>query len=276
MRSLIETRALSHVYASSGGADIHALRGVDLAIQQGEFVALIGPNGSGKSTLARHLDALLLPTSGDVWVDGMLTTDRRNLWTIRERVGMVFQNPENQIVGSTVEEDVAFGPENAGLPAGEIRCRVDDALRRVDMTAFARRPPHTLSGGQKQRVAIAGVLAMRPACIILDEPTAMLDPVGQKQTMETLHSLNQEQAIAIILITQSMDEAALAHRVVALADGRVLLDGPPQDVFREVDLLSAQGLGLPTAAVIGDHLRQLGIPVPPTVLTIDQLAAALC
>jgi energy-coupling factor transport system ATP-binding protein len=255
---------------------IPALQGVDLSVEQGEFVALIGPNGSGKSTLARHLNALLLPTSGEVWVDGMLTSDRHSHAEIRERVGMVFQNPENQIVGSTVEEDVAFGPENIGLSPGDIRRRVDEALCLVDLADLAERPPYTLSGGQKQRLAIAGVLAMRPAYIILDEPTAMLDPSGRERTLETVQTLNREHGITMILITQSMDEASQAQRVVAMDHGRVLLDGTPGEVFRETDLLVGVGLGLPAAAMVAQTLRQEGIAVPYGVLTIEQLADHLC
>ena len=276
MPGFVEARALAHTYSLDAGVEVRALQGVNLTIDRGEYVAIVGPNGSGKSTLARHLNALLLPTSGEVRVAGLLTSDPESCWTIREQVGMVFQNPENQIVASTVEEDVAFGPENLGLPTDEIRSRVDDALQLVGMANLAARPPHMLSGGQKQRVAIAGVLAMRPACIVLDEPTAMLDPLGQRQVMDTIRQLNRDEGITIVLITQSMDEAVLAQRVIALDGGRIVLDGPPFDVFQHRDALAEAGLGLPVAACIAEHLRRLGVSVPAAVLSIEQLAAWLC
>jgi len=276
MPVFVETRSLVHTYALEDGGEVRALQGVELTIDQGEYVTLVGPNGSGKSTLAHHLNALLLPTSGEVRIAGMLTSDPESCWAIREQVGIIFQNPENQIVASTVEEDVAFGPENLGLPADEIRRRVDDALRLVGMTEYAARPPHMLSGGQKQRVAIAGVLAMRPACIVLDEPTAMLDPLGQGQTSEIIKQLNHDEGITIVWITQSMDEAALAHRVIAMDGGRIILDGPPADVFQHGDALNKAGLGLPVGAHIAEHLRKLGLCVAEDVLTIEQLVRSIC
>jgi energy-coupling factor transport system ATP-binding protein len=275
-RAFIELRALTHAYALEGGGEVRALRGIDLTIERGEFVALVGPNGSGKSTLARHLNGLLLPTSGQVWVDGLLTAHPSSLWKIRERVGMVFQNPENQFVASTVEEDVAFGPENLGLPPDEIRRRVDDALSLVGLAEYATQPPHMLSGGQKQRTAIAGALATRPACIVLDEPTSMLDPLGRRQTLDVLRSLNQDQGITIVLVTQSMDEATTAERVLVMVRGRVVSDGTPAEVFGQGRRLREWGLGLPSALEIADRLRERGLNLPAGLLTVEQLASALC
>ncbi len=275
-RPFIELRALTHAYALEGGGEVRALQGIDLTIERGEFVALVGPNGSGKSTLVRHLNGLLLPTSGQVWVDGLLTAHPSSLWKIRERVGMVFQNPENQFVASTVEEDVAFGPENLGLPPDELRRRVDDALKLVGLTEYATHPPHMLSGGQKQRTAIAGALATRPACIILDEPTSMLDPLGRRRTLETLRSLNQDQGITILLVTQSMDEATAAERMLVMVRGRVVSDGTPAEVFGQGQRLREWGLGLPSALEIADRLRERGLNLPAGLLTVEQLASALC
>jgi len=248
---------------------------VDLAIEPGEFVSLIGPNGSGKSTLARHFNALLLPTAGQVWVEGLLTSDPRHVWAIRRSVGMVFQNPDNQFVASTVEEDVAFGPENMALPREEIRARVNKALDIVDMTEYRTHPPQRLSGGQKQRVAIAGALATRPACLILDEPTSMLDPPSRREVLGIMGRLNNEEGITIVLITQSMDEAAAARRVVAMHGGRIMIDGPPQVVFDQRERLQALGLDLPFAVEISHRLRGQGIELPPGLLTVEELAGAL-
>ncbi len=275
MTPFIQTRALEYHYTTDDGRSIPALRGIDLTIARGEFVALIGPNGSGKSTLARHFNALLLPTAGEVWVDGLLTSDPRHIRTIRQRVGMVFQNPDNQIVAGTVEEDVAFGPENLGVPPEEIRRRVDEALEIVGMTDYRHHPPHMLSGGQKQRVAIAGALATRPDCIIFDEPTSMLDSVGRQQVLRTIGRLNAEIGLTVILITQSMDEAALARRVLVMDGGQIVMDGPPQVVLEseEVDRL---GLGRPFATEVARRLRARGIPLPPGLLTVEQLTGALC
>ncbi len=275
MAPFIWTRALEYHYVAEDGRSILALRGIDLAIERGEFVALIGPNGSGKSTLARHFNALLVPTAGEVWVDGLLTSDPRHVQAIRQRVGMVFQNPENQIVAGTVEEDVAFGPENMGVPPDEIRQRVDEALEIVGMTDYRHHPPHMLSGGQKQRVAIAGALATRPDCIIFDEPTSMLDSVGRQQVLQTIRRLNAEIGLTVILITQSMDEATLARRVLAMDGGRIVLDGPPEVVL-ESEEMDRLGLGRPFAAEVARRLRARGIPLPPGLLTVEQLASALC
>lgn len=270
----IQTRRLEHVYTSEDGRSIPALRGIDLTIHRGEFVALIGPNGSGKSTLARHFNALLLPTAGEVWVDGRLTSDPHQIQAIRRQVGMVFQNPENQLVASTVEEDVAFGPENMGIPPAKIRRRVDEALAAVGMTGYRHHPPHMLSGGQKQRVAIAGALATRPNCIILDEPTSMLDAEGRRQVLQTIQRLHAERGLTIILITQSMDEAALARRVLAMDMGRIVLDGPPEEVLEAAEL-DQLGLGRPFAVEVARHLGEWGIPLPRGLLTVEDLAAAL-
>lgn len=275
MDPLIETRGLEHVYRVEGGAEIAAVRGVDLTIARGEFVALIGPNGSGKSTLARHFNALLLPTSGGVWIDGRSTTDSANLWEVRRRVSMVFQNPENQLVASTVEEDVAFGPENWGLPPAEIQQRVDRALAAVGLESQRTVPPQMLSGGQKQLLAVAGALAARPACIVFDEPTSMLDPRGQRQVMETIRRLNAEEELTVVLITQSMEEAAAAQRILAMHHGQIVIDGPPHDTFERGGQLAALGLGLPPMAEIADRLRRRGIPLPDGLLDIEALARAL-
>jgi energy-coupling factor transport system ATP-binding protein len=275
-RPFIESRDLAHAYPLEGGGEVRALRGIDLTINRGEFVALVGPNGSGKSTLARHLNGLLLPTAGQVWVDGLLTADPSNRWAIRERVGMVFQNPDNQFVASTVEEDVAFGPGNLGLPPDEVRRRVDDALHRVAMADYATHHPHMLSGGQKQRVAIAGALATRPASIVLDEPTSMLDPVGGRQIVDTIRDLNTEEGITVVLITQSMDEATAAGRVLVMYQGRVVSSGTPAEVFGQGRQLREWGLGLPSALEIADRLRECGLNLPAGMLTVEQLASALC
>jgi energy-coupling factor transport system ATP-binding protein len=272
----IETRGLEHAYPLEDGGQVAALRGVDLAVERGEFVALVGPNGSGKSTLARHFNGLLLPTAGQVRVEGLLTSDDRNLWTVRQRVGMVFQNPDNQLVASTVEEDVAFGPENQALPPAEIRRRVDEALDAVGLAEYRTHPPQMLSGGQKQLVAIAGALATRPACIVFDEPTSMLDPPGRRQILETIRRLNAGEGITVVLITQSMDEAASARRVLVMDGGRIAMDGPPERVFEQREQLRALGLDLPQAVEIAHRLRSWGTPLPAGLLTMETLANALC
>ena len=276
MQPLIEVQGLEYVYPLEGGGRVVALRGVDLTIERGEFVALVGPNGSGKSTLARHFNGLLLPTVGQVWVDGLLTSDPRHLWAVRQRVGMVFQNPDNQIVASTVEEDVAFGPENLALPPDEIRRRVDEALDVVGLTGYRTHPPQMLSGGQKQLLAIAGILATRPACIVLDEPTSMLDPPGRQHILETIQRLNVEEGITVLLITQSMDEATTARRVLVMHAGRIVMDGPPQVIFEQEARLRTLGLNLPSAVEIARRLRKRGMVLPPGLLTVETLARALC
>jgi energy-coupling factor transport system ATP-binding protein len=276
VQPFIQVRGLAYAYALEGGGQVVALQDVDLTIQPGEFVALIGPNGSGKSTLARHFNALLVPTRGEVWVDGLPTSDSRHLWAVRQRVGMVFQNPENQFVASTVEEDVAFGPENRALPSEEIRRRVDEALALVGLTEYRTQPPQMLSGGQKQRVAIAGALATRPSCIVFDEPTSMLDPPGRRQVLEIIQRLNTEEGVTVVLITQSMDDAATAQRVLAMHAGRIVMDGSPEVVFEQEEQLRELGLDLPFAVEIAHRLRDRGIRLAQTPLTIQELAEALC
>ena len=275
MPPFVELRGLEYSYPLDGGGQVAALRGIDLTIERGEFLAIVGPNGSGKSTLVRHLNGLLLPTAGQVQVDGLLTSDPRNLWAIRQRVGMVFQNPDNQIVASTVEEDVAFGPENAALPPDEIRRRVDEALATVGLAEYRTRPPQMLSGGQRQLLAIAGALATRPACIVFDEPASMLDPANRRQVLDTIRRLNVE-GLTIILITQAMEEATAARRVLVMHKGRVAMDGPPAQVFEHGSQLRSWGLDLPAAVEIAHHLRERGWRLPQGLLTIEQLARALC
>ena len=267
---------MEHVYPLEGDEQIAALQGVDLTVERGEFVALVGSNGSGKSTLARHFNGLLLPTAGRVWVDGLLTSDPRQLWQVRQRVGMVFQNPENQLVASTVEEDVAFGPENHTLPPDEIRRRVDEALSVVGLEDYRTHPPQMLSGGQKQLVAIAGALATRPACIVFDEPTSMLDPPGRRQILEIIRRLNAEESLTVVLITQAMDEAAAARRVLVMDAGRIVMDGPPEEIFEQRERLKALRLSLPPAAEIAQQLRDRGLTLPLGLLTVEALAGALC
>lgn len=253
-----------------------ALDAVSLAIYRGEFVAVLGANGSGKSTLARHLNALLLPDAGQVLVDGLDTRDAQRVWSVRERVAMVFQNPDNQIVAAVVEEDVAFGPENVGLPPAEIRRRVSDALAEVGLTELRRRAPSALSGGQKQRLAIAGALALRPACLVLDEPTAMLDPAGRQEVLATVRRLRAESGMTVVYITHAMDEAALADRVIVLSRGQVALTGTPREVLTRPDLLGPLGLEPPPAAVAAERLRRAGLGLPPDILTLEELVDALC
>lgn len=276
MQPFIEARGLEYTYSLEGGGRIAALQGIDLTIGRGEFVALIGPNGSGKSTLARHFNGLLVPTAGEVRVGGLLTSDPHNLRAVRQQVGMVFQNPDNQLVASTVEEDVAFGPENLALPPEDIRARVDEALDIVGLLDYRTHPPHMLSGGQKQLVAIAGALATRPACIVFDEPTSMLDPPGRRKVLETIRRLNAAEGMTVVLITQSMDEAALARRALVMHAGRIAMDGPPAEIFEQAEQLRALGLDLPSAVEIADGLRSQNIPLPPGLLTVEALARALC
>lgn len=253
-----------------------ALDGINLEIKKGEFVAIIGHNGSGKSTLAKHFNAILLPDNGRVIVEGIDTRDNEHLWDIRSKVGMVFQNPDNQIVATIVEEDVAFGPENLGVPSEEIRKRVDDALKAVEMIDYAKHGPHLLSGGQKQRVAIAGVLAMKPSCIVLDEPTAMLDPSGRKEVLQTIKRLNKEEGITIVLITHFMEEAVEADRVVVISDGKVVLEGIPREVFKKVTLLKKLGLDVPQMMQLAHDLRKEGLDINEDILTIEEMVDALC
>ena len=272
---IIQARDLTFRYTTAEGVAPTVLDQVNLDIEAGSFVAILGHNGSGKSTFAKHLNAILLPTSGKVYVDGMDTTDEDKLLDIRRTIGMVFQNPDNQIVASVVEEDVAFAPENLGVPSDEIRRRVDEALEAVGMTEYARHAPHLLSGGQKQRVAIAGVLAMRPRCIVLDEPTAMLDPVGRREVLDTVCRLQRELGMTVVLITHHMDEAARAQRLVVMDNGHVVMDGPPAQVFQNVVGLRRLGLEVPDSVALLYELRQAGLDVPLDVLTCEDCAQAL-
>ena len=252
-----------------------ALSGVSLAVEKGEFVALLGHNGCGKSTLAKHFNAMLLPTSGKVFVDGMDTTEEALKYEIRRRVGLVLQNPDNQLVASIVEEDVAFGPENLGVPPKEIRQRVDDALKAVEMYDYRLAAPYKLSGGQKQRVAIAGIIAMQPECIVLDEPTAMLDPRGRTEVLDTIHKLNRELGITIVLITHYMDEAVTADRVVVMDSGRILTEGTPKEVFSKVELLKQHHLDVPQATELCYRLRACGCQMPLGILDAEECVGIL-
>ncbi|WP_301860879.1 energy-coupling factor transporter ATPase [uncultured Megasphaera sp.] len=272
---MIKLNHMSHAYQDEEGKTVYAVKDISLTIEKGEFVAIIGTNGSGKSTLAKHFNVLLTPTEGTCEVCGMRTDNPDNIWNIRQHVGMVFQNPDNQIVAAVVEEDVAFGPENLGVPSEEIRHRVRDALKRVNMTIYAKHGPHLLSGGQKQRVAIAGILAMQSQCIVLDEPTAMLDPVGRSEVMATIRQLNSE-GITVIIITHFMEEAVQADRVVVVNQGRVQMDGTPHSVFSHVHELLDMGLDVPAAAEIAAKLREKGVALPDTIITKEELGEALC
>ena len=274
--TMIETKDLTFAYpAEEGKRSEPALRGVSLGIEKGSFVVVLGHNGSGKSTLAKHMNAVLLPSGGAVYVEGMDTHNQAMLLEIRRRVGMVFQNPDNQIVANVVEEDVAFAPENLGVPPAEIRRRVDDALKAVGMYEYREHAPHLLSGGQKQRVAIAGVIAMAPRCIVLDEPTAMLDPIGRAEVMKTIRELNRSSGVTVVLITHHMDEAAQADRLVVMAKGRVAADGTPREVFQRVEELKAVGLTVPETTELLWQLRQAGVDVPLDALSDEECAQAL-
>jgi len=253
-----------------------ALKDVNLSINKGEFIAILGHNGSGKSTLAKHMNALLTPTEGVVYVKGLNTKDENNTWEIRHLAGMVFQNPDNQIVAAVVEEDVAFGVENLGVPSEEIRERVDDALKWVNMYDFSKNTPSLLSGGQKQRIAIAGILAMKPECIIFDEATAMLDPIGRKEVMQAVIRLNREEGITVIFITHHMDEAVLADRVVVMEDGEIVLDDVPKKIFCQVEKLKSLALDVPQVTELASLLIKKGINLPNDIITIDEMADYLC
>ena len=270
---MIETKALEFAYpAEEGEKPVLALRGVDTAIEKGSFVVVLGHNGSGKSTFAKSLNAILLPCGGKVYVEGMDTQDEACLLEIRRRVGMVFQNPDNQIVANVVEEDVAFAPENLGVPSAEIRKRVDDALEAVGMTQFVKHAPHLLSGGQKQRIAIAGVLAMKPECIVLDEATAMLDPIGRREVLAAVEKLNREQGITVVLITHHMNEAEYADRVIVMNDGLVVMDGKPREVFTRKKELEDIGLAVPDTVSLLFSLREAGMDVPVDAITVEECA----
>mgnify|MGYP002614284803 CR=1 FL=1 len=273
---MIKTQDLAFTYpGTEDQVNTRALRGVDVTIERGSFVVILGHNGSGKSTLAKTFNAVLLPSGGKVYVEGMDTMDESLLLEIRRRVGMVFQNPDNQIVANVVEEDVAFAPENLGVASEEIRRRVDDALTAVDMTAFMTHAPHLLSGGQKQRVAIAGVIAMEPECIVLDEATAMLDPSGRREVLDTVHRLNRERGITVVHITHHMSEAEDADRVIVMNDGVVAMDGAPREIFSRVEELQALGLAAPDTVELLRRLNRHGMDLPLTAITVDECARAI-
>ncbi len=276
MEPIIRLQNIQFEYLSFEGEEIAALNGVTLDIQKGEFVAVIGHNGSGKSTLAKHLNALLRPSGGVVWIKGMDTRDEDKLWEIRQTAGMVFQNPDNQLVATIVEEDVAFGPENLGLPPEEIRRRVNEALKVVGMREYAQAAPHYLSGGQKQRVAIAGILAMKPEIIVLDEPTAMLDPVGRREVMETVKYLNKHEGITVVHITHYMEEAVDADRVIVMEQGRIVLQGTPREVFSQVEVLKEIGLDVPQVTELAYRLKAEGLDIPLNVLKVEEMVDAIC
>lgn len=254
----------------------HAVRSVDLDIEAGQFTAVLGRNGSGKSTLAKHMNALLIPTEGVLWVDGMDTCQESELWKIRQKAGMVFQNPDNQIIGTVVEEDVGFGPENMGVPTEDIWKRVDDSLKAVGMTAYRYHSPNKLSGGQKQRVAIAGVMAMRPRCIVLDEPTAMLDPNGRKEVLKALRELNQKEQVTVILITHYMEEVVYADKVFVMDQGELVMHGSPREIFSRVEEMKKCGLDVPQVTMLAHELRKSGLKLPEDILTREELVDALC
>ena len=273
---MIKTQDLAFTYpGTEDQVNTRALRGVDVTIERGSFVVILGHNGSGKSTLAKTFNAVLLPSGGKVYVEGMDTMDESLLLEIRRRVGMVFQNPDNQIVANVVEEDVAFAPENLGVPSDEIRKRVDDALEAVGMTQFVKHAPHLLSGGQKQRIAIAGVLAMKPECIVLDEATAMLDPIGRREVLAAVEKLNREQGITVVLITHHMNEAEHADRVIVMNDGLVVMDGKPREVFTCKKELEDIGLAVPDTVSLLFSLREAGMDVPVDAITVEECADAI-
>jgi len=253
-----------------------AVDGVELDVKKGDFIAILGHNGSGKSTLAKHLNALLLPKEGEVWVAGMDTKDEEHLWDIRQSAGMVFQNPDNQIIGTVVEEDVGFGPENMGVPTKEIWERVEEALKAVGMYKYRKHSPNRLSGGQKQRVAIAGVVAMHPQCIVLDEPTAMLDPNGRKEVIRAVRALNQVENITVILITHYMEEVVYADKVIVMDEGKVVMQGTPKEIFSHVEELKSYRLDVPQVTLLAYELKKKGIPLSDGILTIEELVNELC
>lgn len=277
MKNAVETKNLSYIYPpqEEGGEGVRVFENLDLSVEQGEFVVILGHNGCGKSTLAKHFNAILLPSGGKVYVYGKDTADEQQLIPIRREVGMVFQNPDNQIVANVVEEDVAFAPENLGVEPKEIRRRVDEALKLVGMYQYRTHAPHLLSGGQKQRVAIAGVIAMDPKCIVLDEPTAMLDPRGRREVVETIRRINRDRHATVILITHHMREAVDADRVVVMSEGAVVADGTPKEVFPQVELLRSVGLDVPETTGLLYKLRQAGLDVPLDALHIEDCAQAI-
>lgn len=274
--SFIQTKNLSHVYHAGQPNEHWALENINFTVEAGEFVAILGTNGSGKSTLAKHFNALLLPTSGTCSIGGLDTADAAELWRIRQQVGMVFQNPDNQIIAAVVEDDVAFGPENLGVPPEEIGSRVTAALEAVRMEKYRNFAPHLLSGGQKQRIAIAGALAMHTKALVLDEPTAMLDPVGRREVLAVVKRLHEEQGITVLYITHFMEEAAAADRIVVMEKGQIAADGTPREIFTDAAGMKKRGLEVPLAVEIAWRLRQKGIHLPKDILTNEDLVAALC
>lgn len=274
---MIRAVELTHYYDDGPeGEKEYSLRGVNITVKEGEFVVVLGHNGSGKSTFAKHMNALLLPAGGEIYIDSIDATDPENTWEVRKRAGMVFQNPDNQMVATVVEEDVAFGPENLGIEPSEIRKRVDKSLKEVNMYEYRKHAPHLLSGGQKQRVAIAGIIAMRPKIIILDEPTAMLDPSGREEVMKTIRQLNEEYNITIVHITHFMEEAVQGDRIVVMEEGKIIIDDTPRNVFKNVDLLKSIGLDVPQVTELAHELIKDGVPLDEGILNIDEMVEAIC
>ena len=253
-----------------------AVDGVDIDIKEGQFVAILGHNGSGKSTFAKHINALLLPSDGTIWIDGINTSEEPELWKVRQKAGMVFQNPDNQIIGTVVEEDVGFGPENMGVPTEDIWKRVNESLEKTGMTAYRHHSPNKLSGGQKQRVAIAGVMAMRPKCIVLDEPTAMLDPNGRKEVLAAVHQLNKQENVTVVLITHYMEEVIDADHVIVMDGGHVVMEGTPREIFSQVETLKKYRLDVPQVTLLAHELKQSGVDIPDGIPTTEELVNALC
>lgn len=254
----------------------YALKDVNLKVKKGEFLVILGHNGSGKSTIAKHMNALVVPTEGTVVVDGLSTSEPNNVWNIRSKAGMVFQNPDNQLVATIVEEDVAFGPENLGIEPSEIRKRVDESLEKVGMSKYKKHAPHLLSGGQKQRIAIAGILAIQPQCIIFDEPTAMLDPSGRKEVLKTINDLNKKHGITIVLITHYMDEAAQADRIIVMDEGSVKMEGTPREIFPQVERMKRIGLDVPQVTELAYELKRAGININEKILNVNEMVNELC
>ena len=275
MATMIKAEHLTFCYPDEPADHPPVLDDINLEIEAGSFVAILGHNGSGKSTFAKQVNGILLPTDGTVWISGMNTADDAHIWDIRKTAGMVFQNPDNQIIGNIVEEDVGFGPENLGVPTDEIWRRVDQSLEAVGMTAYRLKSPNKLSGGQKQRVAIAGVMAMRPQCIILDEPTAMLDPNGRREVIATLHELNRQEKITVLLITHYMEEVIDADRVIVMDDGKLVMDGTPREIFSRVKELKEYRLDVPQVTELAYELKQAGVDLPDGILTMDELMEKL-
>jgi len=273
---LIKVKNLSFKYDDEIDENRYALLDINLEIKEGEFVVIIGHNGSGKSTLAKLMNGIYTPSSGKIYIDNLDTCDETLVWEIRKRAGMVFQNPDNQLVATIVEEDVAFGPENIGVPTEEIRERVDEALKIVRMTEYKRKPPHLLSGGQKQRIAIAGILAMKPKCMIFDEPTAMLDPSGRKEVMGTIEKLNKTEKMTIVHVTHYMDEAVGADRIIVMDSGKIVMEGTPKSVFSNVEELQKLGLDVPQITLLSSELNKMGFPISKENLIVDELVKELC